>query len=90
MYIDKSTIYFSNGKQFCGKTIVLPRILISKLPDYFIQWVRNASYFSYIKSHFKKNITILPSHKKIGKKRRYNTLEAIVFMATTNSCAFLD
>jgi len=20
MYIDKSTIYFSNGKQFCGKT----------------------------------------------------------------------
>jgi len=24
MYIDKSTIYFSNGKQFCGQTLVLP------------------------------------------------------------------
>jgi len=24
MYIDKYTIYFSNEKQFCGKTIVLP------------------------------------------------------------------
>jgi hypothetical protein len=23
MFIDKSTIYFSNGKQFCGKTFVL-------------------------------------------------------------------
>ena len=24
MFINKSTIYFSNGKQFCGKTFVLP------------------------------------------------------------------
>ena len=24
MYIDKSTIYFSNGKQFCGETSVVP------------------------------------------------------------------
>ena len=50
MFIDKSTIYFSNGKQFCGKTFVLsvlPRSLSKieksfspKLPDYFILMVR--------------------------------------------------
>ena len=46
MYIDKSTIYFINGKQFCGKRrvqLVLPRSLgkieksfSPKLTDYFI------------------------------------------------------
>ena len=51
MFIDKSTIFFSNGKQFCGKTFVLPVLPRSlgkieksfspKLPDYFIQGVRN-------------------------------------------------
>jgi hypothetical protein len=24
MHIDKSTIYFNNGKQFCGKMLALP------------------------------------------------------------------
>jgi hypothetical protein len=54
MYINKSTIYFSNRKQFCRKTIVLPVVLpvlprslgkieksfSPKLTDYFIQGVR--------------------------------------------------
>ena len=56
MYIDKSTIYFSNGKQFCGKTIVLSVLPMSlgtieksfspKLPDYFIQGARKPVYFT--------------------------------------------
>ena len=47
MYIDKSTIYFSNRKQFCGKKRLCclsnPRIWVRqrkispKLPDLFIQ-----------------------------------------------------
>ena len=51
MFIDKSTIFFSNGKQFCGKTFVLPvlprnlgkikKSFSPKLPDYFMQGVRN-------------------------------------------------
>ena len=53
MYINKSTIYFNNGKQFFEKTLlklVLPRSLgkieksfSPKLTDYFIQGVRNDS-----------------------------------------------
>ena len=39
MYIDKETIYLSNGKQSCGNTLVLPVTFSPKLPDYFIQEV---------------------------------------------------
>jgi len=35
MYIDKSTIYCSNGKQFCGKTIVLPCLTKEPGKDYW-------------------------------------------------------
>ena len=51
MFIDKSTIY-SNGKQSCGKTFVLPVLhrslgniekkISPKLPDYFIHGLRNS------------------------------------------------
>ena len=40
MSIDKSTIYFGNGKHFCGKS--------PKLPDYFIQVVRYTNYANNI------------------------------------------
>ena len=50
MHIDKSTIYFNNGKQFCGKMLALPvsprslgkieKSFSPALPDYFIQWLR--------------------------------------------------
>ena len=50
MYIDETTIYFSDGKFFCRKTIVLSVLHRSlgkieksfspKLPDYFIQGVK--------------------------------------------------
>ena len=34
MFIDKSTIYFSNGKQVCGKSFVLPSYPGPQLCDY--------------------------------------------------------
>jgi hypothetical protein len=62
MYINKSTIYFSNRKQFCRKTIVLPVVLpvlprslgkieksfSPKLTDYFIQGVRKMTVESVL------------------------------------------
>ena len=61
MYIDKLTIYFSNEiKHFCGKTFVLPVLpsdmgkieqsVSPKLPNYFIQGVRNCCSFKLIKT----------------------------------------
>jgi len=50
MYIDKSTIYFNNGKHFCRKMLLLHVLARSlgkieksfspELTDYFIQGVR--------------------------------------------------
>ena len=44
MYIDKSTIYFNNGKQFCTKKRdclgKIEKSFSHKLTDYFIQDVR--------------------------------------------------
>ena len=58
MYIDKSTIYFSNGKQFCLNTIVLPVLprnlgkietsFSSKLLDFFIKGVRKPYPFRQV------------------------------------------
>ena len=58
MYIDKLTIYFSNAiKHFFGKTFVLPvlpskivKSVSPKLPNYFIQGVRNCCSFKLIKT----------------------------------------
>ena len=56
MFIDKSTIFFSNGKQFCGKTFVLPvlprnlgkikKSFSPKLPDYFMQELMSSIFHS--------------------------------------------
>ena len=72
MYIDKATIYFSNGKQFFGKTIMLPvlptrslgkieKSFSPKLPDYFIQGVRKTCLCSHL---YKKVTFFLSRHRK--------------------------
>ena len=58
MYIDKLTIFFNNAiKLFIGKTFVLPvlpskreKSVSPKLPNYFIQGVRNCCSLKLIKT----------------------------------------
>ena len=46
MFIDKSTIYISNGKQFCGKTFVLPvlRRSLGKIEQIFFTYITRLLY----------------------------------------------
>ena len=48
MYINKSTIYFSNGNQFVGKHSVACLTPEPKLMDYCIQGMRNLIHLNKI------------------------------------------